>query len=75
MKKYHKETDSGALGSGETVSVRENLNSKSQVPSTRAQVTAPDIYTGRQGEPGTLPGGMLLLQEAELLCSGRYHEL
>ena len=46
-----------------------------RIPSTRAQVTAPDIYTGQQGEPGTLPGGMLLLQEAELLCSGRYHEL
>ena len=30
MKKYHRETDSGALGSGETVSVRVNLNSKSQ---------------------------------------------
>lgn len=66
--KYHRETESGASGSEETVSARESLDQSLRTPYTRAQVTAPDIYTGQWREPGTLPEGMLLLQEAELLC-------
>lgn len=49
ISKYHGETESGALGSGETVSVRENLRSKSQdsMNYNRTQVTATRICMGQ----------------------------